>query len=54
MNDDTENIVEDNEDEQKTIFIKEYGLDEDTAEKASELMDEGLDEDEAAELAELI
>lgn len=47
-------IFEDDTDEQKKTFIEDYGLDEDVAEKASELMDEGLDEDEAAELAELI
>jgi len=41
-------------DEQKKTFIKDYGLDEDTADKAIELMDEGLDEDEAAEIAEEI
>lgn len=39
-------------DEQKKTFIKDYGLDEDTANTAVELMDEGLDEDEAAEIAE--
>lgn len=39
-------------DEQKKTFIKDYGLDEDTADTAVELMDEGLDEDEAAEIAE--
>ena len=39
-------------DEQKKTFIKDYGLDEDTADTAMELMDEGLDEDEAAEIAE--
>lgn len=47
-------IIEEDIDEQKQVFIKDYGLDDDTSEKASELMDEGLDEDEAAELAELI
>jgi uncharacterized Rossmann fold enzyme len=33
-------------------LMKDYGLDEDAAERAQELIDEGLDEDEAVELAE--
>ena len=41
------------ENEQKKMFIEDYGLDPDIAERATELMDEeGLDEDEAAEIAE--
>lgn len=40
------------DDDQKKTFMQDYDLDEDTAERASELMDEGLDEDDAAELAE--
>jgi hypothetical protein len=51
-NDDDINEYDPEIDEQKKTFIKDYGLDEDTADKAVELMDEGLDEDEAAEIAE--
>ncbi len=40
------------ENENKKMFIEDYGLDPEVAEQASELMDEGLDEDEAAEIAE--
>ncbi len=48
-------VFDDEETIQKKVFENDYGLDEDTAERAVELMDEeGLDEDEAAELAELI
>jgi hypothetical protein len=48
-------VFDDEETTQKKTFENDYGLDEETAEKAVELMDEeGLDEDEAAELAELL
>ncbi len=46
---------DDEETTQKKAFENDYGLDEETAERAVELMDEeGLDEDEAAELAEIL
>jgi hypothetical protein len=51
-NDTNEYDLDPEMDEQKKTFIKDYGLDEDTADTAVELMDEGLDEDEAAEIAE--
>jgi hypothetical protein len=35
-------------------LMREYDIDEDTAEKAEELIDFGLDEDEAIELADEI
>ena len=40
------------EDEELTRLMKEYDIDEDTAEKVQELIDEGFDEDDAAELAD--
>ncbi len=39
-------------DEETKEFMKNYDLDEETAERAVELRDEGLDDDDAAELAE--
>ncbi len=46
-------IFDDIKPDQKEIFEEDYGLDEETAERAAALMDEeGLGEDEAAEIAE--
>lgn len=39
-------------DEETRRLMKEYDIDEDTAEKAQELIDEGFDEDDAVELAD--
>ncbi len=48
-------VFDSEETTQKKTFENDYGLDEETAERAVELMDEeGLDEDEAAELADLL
>ena len=41
-------------DDETKRLMKEYEVDEDTAERAQELVDEGLDEDEAIELADYI